>query len=176
MSNLAKVRSPWTAGTRVRLLLWEWVWLVFCRWTPKPLNGWRLFWLRSFGCRIEGRPFVHQRARINVPWHLSLADRSCIGDRANLYALGPITIGVGAIIAQEAYLCTGDHDLTQADKPLLTEAIDIGAGAFVGARVFVLPGVRIGADAVVGAASVVTRSVDDGLRVAGNPARTLSND
>ncbi len=175
MSNLAKVASPWSVRTRMRMLLWGLVWFTFCHWTPKPFNGWRLLWLKVFGCRIVGRPFVHQRARINLPWHVELQDRSCIGDRANLYALDHILVGEGAIVAQEAYLCTGDHDLTHLEKPLVTKPVHIGANAFVGARAFVLPGVHIRSGAVVGAAAVVTRDVEAGSRVAGNPARRIGD-
>jgi putative colanic acid biosynthesis acetyltransferase WcaF len=167
------VTSPWTLGFRLRLLAWQCSWLVFCRWTPKPLHGWRRLWLRLFGARLSGRPFVHQRARIAVPWHLTIDDRACVGDRANLYSLGAIHLGTGCIVAQEAYLCTGDHDLTQAGKPLVTAPITIGEDAFVGARAFVLAGVTVGPRAVIGAASVVTRDVAAGQTVAGNPARPI---
>ena len=46
-------------------------------------------------------------------------------------------------------------------------------GASVGAHSVVLPGVRIGRDAMVGAGSVVTTDVPDGAVVCGNPARPL---
>jgi putative colanic acid biosynthesis acetyltransferase WcaF len=96
-----------------------------------------------------------------------------VGDRANLYSLGPITLGEGCIIAQEAYLCTGDHELSLAEKPLITAPIVIQAHAFIGARAMVLKGVTVGQRAVVGACSVVTHDVADSARVAGNPARAL---
>jgi putative colanic acid biosynthesis acetyltransferase WcaF len=50
----------------------------------------------------------------------------------------------------------------------------IGKNAFVGARAFVLPGVRIGERAIVGACSVVTRDVESDAVVAGNPARVIN--
>jgi maltose O-acetyltransferase len=50
-------------------------------------------------------------------------------------------------------------------------AIEIGDGAWLASRVMVLPGVRIGAGAVVAAGSVVTRDVPDNTLVAGVPAR-----
>src|ERR1022692_4758526 len=99
--------SPWSLRTKAGLFLWEYTWLLFCSWTPKPLNPWRLFWLRLFGAKIHGTPFVHQRARIAIPWNLTLHDRACLGDRANAYSLGQIEIGARATIAQEAYLDTG---------------------------------------------------------------------
>lgn len=166
-------RSPWTLGFRVRMLAWEAAWTVLCYWTPKPLNPWRLAILRIFGARIEGTPFVHQRARIQIPWHVELQDGACVGDRANLYSLDRITLGAGALVAQEAYLCTGTHDLADPEWPLLTAPIMLGERAFVGARAFVLPGVMIGARAVVGAASVVTKDVAPGATVCGNPAKRI---
>lgn len=164
-------RSPWTIGFRVRMLAWELAWALLCRWTPKPANPWRLLVLRAFGARVAGTPFVHQRARIQIPWHLELHDAACVGDRANLYTLDRIVLARGALVAQEAYLCTGTHDLADPEWPLLTAPINVGERAFVGARAFVLPGLTIGAGAVVGAASVVTRDVPPGARVCGNPAR-----
>jgi putative colanic acid biosynthesis acetyltransferase WcaF len=165
--------SPWTFGRRFRMLTWEFCWTVFCRWTPKPFNRWRLLWLRLFGARLTGRPFVHQRARIAMPWNLVLADHACLGDRANAYSLGEIEIGEHATVAQEAYLCTGTHLFEDASLSLRTGKIIIASHVFVGARAFVLPGVTIGPRAVIGACSVVTRDVPAGTVVAGNPARQI---
>lgn len=165
--------SPWPLRVRLKLLAWEYCWLLFCAWTPKPLNPWRLFWLRAFGARVSGRPFVHQRARVAMPWNLELRDRACLGDRASAYSLGPIRIEEDATVAQEVYLCAGTHDFSQPSRPLQTAAIVIGPRAFVGARAFVLPGVSVGADAIVGACSVVTHDVAPRTVCAGNPCKLI---
>lgn len=162
--------SPWPVRTRIAMLAWEYCWILFCAWTPKPWNAWRLLWLRLFGATLHGAPFVHQRARIQIPWHVELHDGACLGDRTNLYSLARIVVGARAVVAQEAYLCTGTHDLEDPAFALKTAGIQIGEDAFVGARAFVLPGVTIGARAVVGACAVVTRGVAAGTIVAGNPA------
>ena len=156
------------------MLLWSFAWPLLCAWTPKPLNRWRLFVLSCFGAEIHGRPFVHQRTRIQIPWHVTLHDAACTGDRANLYSLDRITVERGALVGQEAYLCTGTHDLTNPAWPLVTGPIRIGGNAFVGARAFVLAGITIGDNAIVGAGSVVTKNVPAGTTVAGNPARILA--
>ncbi len=165
--------SPWSGSHRFMQALWEICWLVFCVWTPKPFNEWRLFWLRVFGAKIDGTPFVHQRARIAIPWNLTLHDRACLGDRANAYSLGEIEIGARATVAQEVYLSTGSHDFEQPDIPLVVAKITIGEDAFIGARAFVLPGVTIGARSIVGACSVVTHDIPENVIAAGNPCRTL---
>lgn len=155
------------------MVLWDVCWAIFCGWTPKPFNAWRLFWLRAFGATISGKPFVHQRARIQIPWHLTLRDRACLGDRANVYSLGRIEIEEDAVVAQEAYLCTGTHDFDQPGLPLRTREIRVGRSAFLGARVMVLPGVTIGAHAIIGACAVVTRDVEPWTINAGNPCRLV---
>src|SRR3954447_19745778 len=165
--------SPWPARDRALRLLWQFCWFFFCRWTPKPANARRLFWRDAFGATIDGKPFVHQRARIEIPWHLTLHDRACLGDRANAYSLGEIEIGQGATVAQEVYLSGGTHDFTLPALPLMTAKITIGLEAFIGARAFVMAGITVGARSVVGAASVVTRDVPPDSFAAGNPCRVL---
>jgi putative colanic acid biosynthesis acetyltransferase WcaF len=172
-SQRSPYESPWSFREKVAMLLWQICWPLFCGWTPKPFNRWRLLWLRAFGARIHGLPFVHQRARIALPWNLILRDRACLGDRANAYSLGEIELHEASTVAQEAYLCTGTHDFSDATRALQTARISVGPGAFICARALILPGVIIGADAIVGAGSVVTRDVLDGQKVAGNPARLI---
>jgi putative colanic acid biosynthesis acetyltransferase WcaF len=163
--------SPWTKKQQIGMLLWEYIWLFCCSWTPKPANPWRLFWLKLFGAKIYGKPFVHQRARIQIPWNLTLHHRAALGDRANAYSLGAITVHEHATVAQEAYICTGTHAFQNPEKNLITSPIVIGAHAFIGARAFILPGVSIGEHAIVGACSVVTKNVAAHVTVRGNPAR-----
>lgn len=52
--------------------------------------------------------------------------------------------------------------------------ISVGDDSFVGLGVIILPGVDIGSRCVVAAGSVVTRSVEDGSVVGGNPARMIT--
>jgi putative colanic acid biosynthesis acetyltransferase WcaF len=165
--------SPWSLRQKIAILLWQICWTAFCAWTPKPLNRWRLFWLRCFGARIFGQPFVHQRARIELPWNLILHHRACLGDRAHAYSLGEIELHEASTVAQEVYLCTGTHDFKSPVLALQTAKISIGPGAFVCARAFILPGVIVGARAIVGACAVVTRDVEEDGKVAGNPAVPL---
>ena len=170
-SQESSYASPWTTGQRIKMLLWGYAWSMFCAWTPKPANPWRLFVLKIFGAKIYGVPFVHQRARIQIPWNLVLHNRATLGDRTNAYSLGKIEIFEHATVAQEVYLCTGTHAFDKDSKNLITAPIIIGAHAFVGARAFVLPGVTIGEHAIVGACSLVSKNVPPHTLVKGNPAK-----
>jgi putative colanic acid biosynthesis acetyltransferase WcaF len=77
------------------------------------------------------------------------------------------------MISQQAYLCAGTHDYTKVDLPLITLPIDIGPEAWVCARAFVGPGVKIGEGAVVAACAVVVKDVRPWMIVGGNPAKEI---
>jgi putative colanic acid biosynthesis acetyltransferase WcaF len=167
--------SPWSISQRIKMQIWEYTWILLCSWTPKPANLWRLFILKIFGAKLYGRPFVHQRARIQIPWNLTMYHKSCIGDRANVYTLGKIEILEHAVIAQEAYICTGTHAFDKTAMNLITIPITIGKHAFVGARAFIMPGITVGDYAVIGANSLVSMDVEPWTVVGGNPAKFIKN-
>lgn len=173
INQTSRTSSPWRFTAKIKMLLWEYIWVLFCRWTPKPFNKWRVFWLKMFGAKIVGAPFVHQRAIIQIPWNLILHDGACIGDRAIIYTLDIIEIKKNATVAQEVYLCTGSHDFSNEIRPLVTSSIVIYENAFVGARAFILPGVTIGQNSIVGAGSIVTKSIESNSVVVGNPAKYI---
>jgi len=88
----------------------------------------------------------------------------------------PIRIGDRVRIGHDVSLLTVDHHVgseAMRSGPRKYGPIEIGDGAWLASRVVVLPGVRIGAGAVVGAGSVVTRDVPDNTLVAGTPARVV---
>jgi maltose O-acetyltransferase len=53
------------------------------------------------------------------------------------------------------------------------QPIDIGSDVWVGGGALILAGVRIGDRSVIGAGSVVTRDIPDGMLAAGNPCRVI---
>lgn len=55
----------------------------------------------------------------------------------------------------------------------LGKPVEIGSDVWVGGGALILPGVRIGSRAVIGAGSVVTRDVPEGVFAAGNPCRVV---
>lgn len=87
-----------------------------------------------------------------------------------------ITLGDDVQLGSCVQLLTSDHPRDAAKRATGLEsahAITIGARAWLGGGVIVLPGVTIGPDAVIGAGSVVTRSVPPGVTAAGNPCRII---
>ena len=166
-------QNPWPWWHQLALMCWLLAWFFLCRWTPKFFNPLRMLILKLFGAKLSGLPFIHSSANIQIPWNLTMKHRACLGERANAYSLGKIEILEGATVAQEAYLCTGTHEFSNPALQLIVKKITIEAHAFIGARAMIMPGVKVGKNAVVGAMSVVTNDVSPDQVVAGNPARKI---
>jgi putative colanic acid biosynthesis acetyltransferase WcaF len=96
-----------------------------------------------------------------------------IGEGAWIYNLARITTGDFVVISQRAFLCTGTHDYTKPERPLITKPINVASGAWIAADAFVAPGVSIGANAVIGARAVVTKDMPPDMVCAGHPCRPL---
>ena len=60
------------------------------------------------------------------------------------------------------------------DKYVKAEPVTIDDDAWIGAGAIILPGIRIGKRAIIGAGSIVNRNVNDDFVVAGNPATQIS--
>jgi maltose O-acetyltransferase len=85
-----------------------------------------------------------------------------------------VTIGAGTQIGPAVQIYAADHPRDPAQRRAgveLGRPVDIGRNVWIGGGAIILPGVRIGDDAVIGAGSVVTRDVPAGATAVGNPAR-----
>lgn len=141
--------------------------------SPRPLYGWRNFLLRCFGARIAGGVRLYPSVDVFYPWNLVIEANATVAWGVRLYSLGVITLGEGAMISQHATLCAGTHDISQPNRPLLTPPVEIQKGAWVASEAFIGPGVVIGEQSVIGARSVVVKSIPAHTVAVGNPARPL---
>jgi acetyltransferase-like isoleucine patch superfamily enzyme len=85
-----------------------------------------------------------------------LPNRARIGDR--------VFIGPNATFTDDRYPEV-NNPRYKAEPPIVEDDVAIGAGAVI------LPGVRIGRGALIGAGAVVTKDVPPSAVVVGNPAR-----
>ncbi len=135
---------------------------------PWP-SRWKAAVLRGFGARIGRGVVIKPRVNIHLPWRLVVGDHAWIGEEVCILNFEPVTIGAHACVSQRAFLCTGNHDFRDVTMPYRNGPITIGDGAWVGAQVFVAPGVEVGVEAVVTAGSVVTRSLPPAMVCSGHP-------
>jgi acetyltransferase-like isoleucine patch superfamily enzyme len=105
---------------------------------------------------------------------------SHIGARCSLWAgksVGRVTLGHHALLGPEVFITAANYRVEPGtpimDQPMDERDVVIGDDVWLGARVMVVAGVEIGDGCIIGASSVVTRSIPAGSIAAGNPARIL---
>lgn len=163
-------RHALSAGNKVARALWQLVWLLLYRPTPRLFHAWRCLLLRLFGARLGKAVHPYPSARIWAPWNLEMGDHACLSEGVDCYCVAPIRIGAHSTVSQYSFLCTASHDYTCADMPLVTAPITLGERVWVTADVFVGPGVTIGDGAVVTARSSVFHDLPPWMVARGTPA------
>lgn len=86
-----------------------------------------------------------------------------------------ITIKSGCLIASGTTILCHEHVYRNPDDfdlPLL-KPVEIGERTFVGVGATILPGVTIGDDCIIGAASVVSKDIPSGCLAVGVPAKVI---
>ncbi len=167
------LRPAFSLRNRLLRLLWAVAWLLLYRTSPVPLHGWRSFLLRCFGATMGPDCHFYPASKVWAPWNLDCADQVTAADGVEIYNPAPMHFGSHAIVSQGAYLCGATHDYNRADFPLLAYEMRFGAYCWICARASVAPGVQVAEGAVLGMASVATRSLDAWTVYAGNPATAL---
>lgn len=160
-----------TASNRLGRAAWKLCWIVLYRPSPILLHAWRRWLLRVFGARIGAGAHPYPGARIWAPWNLTMKEHSCLANHVDCYCVAPVTLGRHSTVSQYSYLCAASHDTRDPALPLVTAPITIEDEVWIGADVFVGPGVVIHEGAVVGARSTVLDDVDAWSITAGYPAR-----
>jgi putative colanic acid biosynthesis acetyltransferase WcaF len=172
--DLSQSRTAWPLRMRLRRGAWTYLLEPLVRWLPKAFSPLRIAALRAMGARIGPDCLILPGVSVLMPWNLHLHDHVAIGESANIYNFATVEIGRMTVVSQFTHLCTGSHDYRKHDMPLIYSPITIGEQVWVAAGVFVAPGVRIADGAVVGAMSVVTKSLLEPWSVyGGNPCRRI---
>jgi acetyltransferase-like isoleucine patch superfamily enzyme len=107
---------------------------------------------------------------------LRLERGSAIGARCTVNVESGIRLGEGTQVSWGVQLMDTDfHRITRPDGsvPRHTAPITLGRHVLVGTGAMILKGVTVGDGAVVAAGSVVTKDVEAGWVVGGNPAKRL---
>jgi maltose O-acetyltransferase len=86
-----------------------------------------------------------------------------------------VTIGDYTMFGPAVQVYTATHPMNAELRRTqeFSKPIEIGSDVWIGGGAIICPGVRIGSRSVIGAGSVVTRDVADGVFAAGNPCRMI---
>lgn len=126
---------------------------------------------------------VGEECWIEPPFHANWGGRH-VHFGKGVYANYGLTLVDDTHIYVGDYTMFGPHvTVATAGHPILPELrekqyqynmpVRIGRNCWIGAGAIILPGVTIGDDTVVGAGSVVTRDLPEGVVAVGNPCRVL---
>lgn len=105
---------------------------------------------------------------------IEIGDRTFVNYGSSIAARQSIKIGADCLLGHYTFVMDNDqHDMVTHTKLPQSAPVVIEDHVWIGSKVLILPGVRIGTRAVVGAGSVVTKDVPPRCVVAGNPARVI---
>lgn len=168
ISPLRKLRRWWLNAIWGDLRLW-----VLTMTGYVPSHRIRNLVYRLSGVQLAKSSSIHWRARFFSPQDLTVGEYTTIGNDAFFDARDKIWIGSCVNIAAEVRIYTREHDI---DDPFFSETggpVTIEDYAYIGTRVTILPGVKIGAGAVVASGAVVTKDVPPYMLVGGVPAKVI---
>lgn len=108
---------------------------------------------------------------------LEIGNNSGVG--VNCVLSGKVIIGDDVMMGPEVFIYTFNHRFDRTDIPMWKQGhesmkpVQIEDDVWIGSRVTILPGVKIGKGSIIGASSVVTKDVQPYSIVGGNPAKLL---
>ena len=130
------------------------------------------------GCRIEAYPKFNKKV-------LLFGDNVQLNDYVHITAIEHVSIGNNVLMASKIYISDCSHgsyngdendsnpNSIPANRPLFSKPVTIHDNVWLGEFVSVLPGVSIGQGTIVGANSVVSKSLPEYVIAVGTPAKPI---
>lgn len=155
-----------------------WFWRMFDR-SPVALNHWIGFRLRAMlgkhiFKRIGRNVKIYHGVEFTFGYNLVLEDDVIIHNHVLLDDRGELVIRKGSSISEHAAIFSHAHDPVEACV-IEHRRTEVGPAARVTYRSLVMPGVRVGEDAMLGAQAVATRDLEPHAIVGGVPGRKIKS-
>lgn len=138
---------------------------------------------QNFFRRLCGKLILSKCGKkVNIEKNADFSHKSTIGNNSGIginAKLGIVHIGNNVMMAPECVIITSNHKFDRLDIPMCEQGAEpdkpvyIEDDVWIGYRVTILPGVKIGKGAIVGAGAIVTKDVPENAIVGGNPARVI---
>lgn len=135
----------------------------------------RSFFAKLFLAKSGSNIDIQKNARFSH--FCEIGNNSGIGEGSRLY--GHVVIGDNVMMGPQCWIYTQNHEFRSLDKPMCLQGpqkektVVIGDDVWIGGRVTILPGVKIGNGVIIGAGAVVTKDIENFAIVGGNPAKIL---
>lgn len=111
--------------------------------------------------------------RFDIKGGLEIGHNSVINGYCRIDNRAGVKIGNNVSISEEVVILTADHDIQDPNFKGRKSKVIIEDYVFIGTRAMILPGVRIGAGAVLAAGALCTKSIPPYEVWAGVPARKI---
>ena len=135
---------------------------------------------RLAGVRIGRGTVILGRLRLSgsgaVVKRLIIGNDCVLNDNVAFNLGSTVTLEDNVSVGMDCLFITNSHEMGRSAfraGRVVSRPIRVGRGAWLGARVTVLPGVTVGAGAVVGSGALVAKNVDENVLVGGVPARFI---
>lgn len=138
-----------------------------------PSHHVRRFLYRIEGMRIGRGSTIHMGAVFYNVANIRIGKDTIVGENSVLDGRDKLIIGDHVDIASEVMIYNSEHDINSEEFGAITAPVEIGDYVFIGPRAIILPGIKIGKGAVVGAGAVVTHDVPEFAIVGGVPAKVI---
>jgi acetyltransferase-like isoleucine patch superfamily enzyme len=167
-------RYWWACGAELKELA---LWLLGG--APLKLGIRARAWLMPYFLEHLGTDAVLQDGLwITNPEKVSIGSHCNFGRRVFITGGGGVRIGDWVGLGPDVKIWSVNHRFADPDRPWLLQGWDlrevvIEDDVWLGANVFVMPGVTVGKGAIISAGTVVTKSVPPFAIVAGNPGRLV---
>ena len=139
-----------------------------------PSHFVRNLWYRYLMNFLIGKnSSIHLSVTFDCASGFFLGNNSTINSGCRIDNRGSIKIGSNVCISEQVTILTADHDLHSLTFEGRNRSVEISDFVFIGTRALLLPGVKLGEGSAVAAGSIVTKSVEPFVIVAGVPARPI---
>jgi maltose O-acetyltransferase len=108
--------------------------------------------------------------------NITLGDKVFFNFNCVILDVAPVVIGSGVLFGPAVQIYAATHPLRASERRTgleLGKMVEIGDDVWVGGGAMICAGVRVGVRSVIGAGSVVTRDIPEGVLAIGNPCRVV---
>ena len=171
-TDLSSFDNKWfkPGASGIKRILWYYTNLIFFLSPFFTSLKLKVRLLRWFGAKVGNGVIIKPSVNIKYPWKLKIGNNVWIGENAWIDNLAIIVIGDNVCISQGAMLLCGNHNYKKSSFDLLTGAITIEEGAWIGAKAIVCPGVICMTHSVLTVGSIAVNNLEPFMVYQGNPA------
>ena len=133
----------------------------------------RNFLYRTLGMKIGKNVFISRGLDLTCAYNVTIENDVDLGQCNTIQAFANVKINRFVHTAREVSIIAGTHDNSTFGGSSKPQDVEIGAGCWIGTRVTILGGVKIGKGCVIGAGSVVNKDIPDFSIAAGVPCKVI---